>query len=331
MAVIAAAAIGAVGAIGSSLAGGGSGNASKLQKRAINGSQPQQTTLNIPGLGTSSVSGGKGPIEILTEGGQFQDLSTLLGGLATSQATEGPLFNLDDTGFTAGNVGLQGLFAKDAFSKLQSSVQGLQSFNQDEFAAKQFDRLQALASRGDEIAANRVGNSLFARGRLGGDDTASGAAFEGLARAQEDARTQRALQSFGLADQAFQQQQGIVESNFNTFQGALQQQQVGVQGFTGLQGLLQGARQQNIQNTLGLAQGAGSVLDPVFLGVQTALQARLGDQSNRVSAATGAATSAAPIIAQSNAARADAIGNVFGGIASSVADSNINIFGGKKP
>ena len=327
MAVITAAAIGAAGSIAGGFLSGGGGDASKLQKRARAWSQPLPTQLNIEGLGNFGVSGGRDDVTITGGVGQFGELSELLQGLAFQQSDRGPLFDLGATGLGPEQLGVSSGRVNDAFAGLQSSLGALQSFDQDEFAAQQFDRLQSLASRGEEIAANRVGQSLFSRGRLGGDDTTSSTAFEGLARAQEDARTQRALQAFGLADQAFQQRAETAGLNLQALQQAQLGQQANIQGFTGLQGLLSADRQQNLQNVLGLSLGAGDVLAPTFRGIETALQARLTDQANRVSAATGAAGAASPIMAQQAQARSSALGNAFGGIVDAVAGSNINIFG----
>ncbi len=83
----------------------------------------------------------------------------------------------------------------------QNILQQLQGFNQEDFTNQAFDRLNFLAERGEQNAASSLGNRLFARGRLGGDDTLSGTAFGGLARGIEEARTGRGLEAIGLGEQ----------------------------------------------------------------------------------------------------------------------------------
>jgi len=332
MAVVTAAAIGAVGSIAGGLFSSGSGDASKLQRRAINRSQPIPTSINIPGVGNTSVSGGKENFNVTQGANQFTDLSNIFASQSKEQLNNStqPLFDIGQTGFSPESIGQSQQGIQDQFGNLRGALNDVQSFDQDAFATQQFDRLQGLASRGESIAADRLANSLFSSGRLGQNDTGTGRAFEGLARSQEDARTQRGLQSFQLADQAFQQKNQIAQNEFGALQSQFGNAGLQLQGFQGLQGLLSANQQQGVQNSLGFAQGANSALDPNFRSAELATQARLTDQANRVSAATGAAGAAAPLIAQGRQSQQDAIGNVFGGVASALGSSKLNIFGGKQ-
>lgn len=309
------AAIAAVGAIGASVIS--SKGAKDAAKEGRKGAEARDAQANL-GFGITRIDAAG---NITQDDNQFTDLSRLFGGVARGQLGQADLPSLDigATGFTAQNIGAQGQAIAGQFGNLQQAIGAQPQFDPTAFAQTQFDRLQGLASRGEEIAANRVAGGLFSRGRLGAQDTATGAAFEGLARGQGDARTQRALQATQLANQEgqrlFQQSQTGIQNQFGLLGQMTGQQQQGVGNFLQLQGFNQGASQQNLQNALGFGQGAGAVLDPNFQTLTAVMNRQATDQASR----SKVAGSNAAILAQGSQNQANAIGNAFAGIGQAVA------------
>jgi len=211
----------------------------------------------------------------------------------------------------APDVGLQGLFDNLTQAAGQDPLAG---FDAQSFAQNQFDRLQSLASRGEETAAARTANQLFARGRLGGADTAAGGVFGRLAEAQEQARTQRALQSFGLAraeqDRLQANRAGDINAALSGFGAGgqlfslLRGDQFQTAGFTNQ------ARQQLFSNLQGAVGGINQASAPLFQQLQAALQAG--------GAATSAAGTGAALQLQgaqnAGAIRGEFFGNLLGGV-----------------
>ncbi len=273
------------------------------------------TSLDF-GFGATTIGSNN---QILQEQNQFTDLSRTFAGAAQQSLGQAgqPLVDLAGAGITPGGIAGQGQAVQQQFGNLQQAIGGAaqQQFDPTAFANTQFDRLQSLAGRGEEIAANRVAGNLFSRGRLGAEDTATGAAFEGLARGQGQARTGRALQATQLANQEaqrlFAQGQTGVQNQF----GLLQQLQGGqAQGFE----QLLGGSQLNLGSQLGLGQqalqfgtGAGQVLDPNFQALQQTIGLRLADQGIRADATIAKRQSD---VSRRNA-NLDAFGNLVGGLA----------------
>lgn len=311
-----AAGIGAAG----SLIGGifGSKGSSKAQKRAIEASKRTTQVANLGFGETRSTADGI----ISQENNQFTDLSRLFADQSRQQlAGSGqPLLDLGQAGIGTGAVGAGNQAIQDQFGVLQGAINQQPQFDSDAFAAQQFDRLQSLAGRGEEIAANRTANSLFGSGRLGANDTATGAAFEGLARAQGDARTGRALQATQLAtaegDRLFRQNQQGVQNQFGFLNNLVGQGTNNFNQLIGGSAFNQAGQQQAIQNTLGFAGAAGTVLDPNFKALTATLNAQSTDQSARA----GVAPTVGEIGANSAISGANQIGNAFSNIAQSVSD-----------
>lgn len=302
----------AIAAAGSLIGGAASASGARsAARRAARASRRTDQSANL-GFGlTQSAAGG----QITQDQNQFTDLSRLFGGQAAQQLqqAQNPLFNLQQTGFDPAAIGQQQQLVGNQFGNVAQAIntQGQNQFDPNAFAATQFDRLQSLASRGEEIGANRVANNLFARGRLGGADTATGGAFEGLARAQGDARTQRALTATNMANseaqRLFQQGQTGIQNQFGLL-GQLQgQQQSTVGNFLQLQGFNQAAQQQNLQNAMGFGGAAGTVLNPNFQTLQATLNAQSADQSARA----GVASTQGRILAEGASAMGAGIGNAF--------------------
>ncbi len=310
------AAIAAVGAIGSSIVG--RRGARDAARDALRGSEPRDVNIDL-GFGNTRV-GAEGVIS--QESNQFTDLSRLFAGQAGQQLTAAgtPTLDIGATGFNEQRIGNFNQRIDNQFGALSQAINTQPQFDPNQFAELQFDRLQSLASRGEEIGANRVANSLFSSGRLGANDTRTGQAFEGLARGQADARTMRALQATNMATTEASRLFGQNQIGVQNQMGLLGQQFSGQNQATGnflqLQGFNQATQQQGLQNALGFGQGAGAVLDPNFATLTAGLNRQSTDQASRA----GVAGSVAQIQAQGSQGTANAIGNAFAGVGQAVAN-----------
>jgi hypothetical protein len=308
-------------AAGGALLGGlfGQSSARKQQRRAerfaLQQSQARGGEITGP-FGSVSVS----PENQINFGDSpFSNLSQ-----AFAQQAQGflqpqaPAINLAQAGIGAQQVGAFQPQIQQAFGGLQNLIGQQSQFDPNAFAATQFERLQSLARPGEERTANTLANQLFAGGRLGRDDTATGRAFEGLAQGQEQARTQRALQAIGLAgterDRIFQEQQQRIGNQFGLLGqlGGFQQQ--GFQQLLGGEGFNQATQQQQLQNALGFGGAAGSVLAPQFQALTAILNRTAQDQAARAGVSTGVAN----VIGQTAPNTGELIGNVFGGLATGI-------------
>lgn len=299
------AAIGAVGGIASSFLGGDDTpdiGATRL---------PAQANLGF-GITRIDELG-----NITQDPNEFTQLARLFAGQVPGffQQAQRNVIDPSLTGIVPGAVAARGRESQNIFNQLRQSLGQTQQFDPNQFAALQFDRLQSLAERGDEVAANRVANQLFARGRAGADDTAAGAAFEGLARAQEMGRTERALTATNLANQEaqrlFQQQQAGIQNLFGLQNVATGREAGAFQNLLGLTGLNIGQQQQALQNALQFGTGAGQVLQPNFTTLQAVLNAQAQDQASRA----GVASTVAKLDAGRAAEQRAAVGEAFAGLA----------------
>jgi len=305
--------LGTAAALGAAAIGAfGTNKAAKRQERAAEAAAEaaQFRPFNTTGaFGSTSITpgaqGGPGSISIGTNP-QIELFQALTQGLG-QQFQGGP--GIAFSPGAAPDVGLEGLFAN-----LTDATAPIPGFNADEFAQTQFDRLQSLASRGEQTAANQTAERLLARGRLGGADTAAGGVFGRLAEAQENARTSRALQAFGLAGQEQQRLQQARQSDINA---ALSGFGAGGQLFSLLRG--DQFRTAGFQNQAG--QQLFSQLQGAAGGINTA-SAPLFQQLNAALSAGGAATSAAGTGAalqlqgaqNAGAIRGEFFGNLLGGV-----------------
>lgn len=193
-------------------------------------------------------------------------------------------------------------------------MNSVNQFDPNAFASQQFDRLNSLASRGDEIAANRVANSLFSSGRLGANDTATGLAFEGLARGQENARTERALEATNMANseaqRLFDQQQTGILNQFGMLNSLTGQGQNQFNNLFTQTGGNNSFTQQALLNAMGFGGAAGNVLNPNFQTLTAVMNRQATDQSARA----GVASNNASIMANNATSNANMVGNAFAGI-----------------
>jgi hypothetical protein len=88
--------------------------------------------------------------------------------------------------------------ARNAFAGLAAQQAGQVGQNTQ---GNILELMRQQAAPQEQRAFNGLNNNLFMRGRLGGDDSATGEAYRGFARGQSEADIGRQLTSFGLADQ----------------------------------------------------------------------------------------------------------------------------------
>jgi hypothetical protein len=153
-------------------------------------------------------------------------------------------------------------------------LEQLQNFDRAGFEQTQFDRLNALAARGEETAATRTATSLLGRGRLGAD-TATEGAFRGLEEAQQNARTQRGLQAIGLGQSELQSLLGGATGLANTGAGlntASVQNLLGSIGAgTGVGGFQSQFQQSLLNQALGATGGIQQAQAPTFNNINALL------------------------------------------------------------
>lgn len=98
----------------------------------------------------------------------------------------------------------------------QDALSQLGNFNPDDFAAMATGKLNNLALPKEQQAAQSLATRLFSRGRLGGEDSASGRAFGDLALSQSQAQDSRSLAGYTLADQISKRLSGQAGALSNT-------------------------------------------------------------------------------------------------------------------
>lgn len=185
-------------------------------------------------------------------------------------------------------------------SNAQQALGAAGNFNIDQFAATQFDRLNRLAAPGEQTAANSLASRLFSQGRLGANDSRSGALFRELDLSQAMQRDARLGQALGLATSESQRLTGLANdytTQFGALQGLGQQLRVGNQNqaqslFGALRGdeLTMAQFQNQLRDSL-LAQATGGqtgVLNayaPLQNAINTSLTGALGTATGNVNAA----------------------------------------------
>ena len=246
----------------------------KYVKRAKKQAGFDPFSINTP-FGNASITGeginiSGGPGSSLAPG--FESLAQSLIGAAGSNVPGGLGFNAQDVISGALGAGQGGTSFLDAASGV---LGGISSFNPDQFAADRFARLNELARPAEERAAGSLANRLFARGRVGGEDTTAGRAFGELDKAQAQAETMRFLSS---QDAATRELQGRIGAAGGLAQTGLGINQSGIQNFlAAIQGGLgTSAQETNIFNTLlGGAGGATSGIRQAFAPSRDAIQTLL--------------------------------------------------------
>lgn len=193
-------------------------------------------------------------------------------------------------------------------------LQRLQSFNPDDFAAQQFERLNRLAAPGEQSAAAATADRLFASGRLGGGDSLSGRVFRDLDLSQSLARDNRLLQSIGLAgqeqDRLASQASGFAGLGSSLQDSALQRFLGGIGAGTQV-----GAFQDQLRNSL-LAQALQSTggIQAATQGQRDALQAALTGASISTNARTNAGQTLLGGAQQAAGSRGALVGGALGAL-----------------
>ena len=221
----------------------------------------------------------------VTSTGPGADLYSLLSGMAGQQAGGGQFSG--DIGsilaglFQSGGASAQSDQANSLFGKFAGD---LSTFDQTGRTNDILGRLNAIAQPAEKNAASTLANRLFAKGRLGGQDTTSGRAFGELAKEQDLAQQQRYLTAYDAASK-----EGAQLSNFaNTFGslgGTLRSSNVGdLTKIAATPGTLAG---QNIENASGAINAGNAALDPIYQQINTLFEGLniTSDQKSRLSKA----------------------------------------------
>jgi len=197
----------------------------------------------------------------------------------------------------------------------------LKDFDPTAFAQTEFDKLNSLAARGEETAASKTANRLFAGGRLGGSDTQTGNVFGELERSQQDARTQRSLLATQSARDELASRTGAVNSLTGSSQGAmnvggmdLSQLLNAIGGAQGTAGFQQGFDMNQLQAALGATGGVTAAGAPEQMNIQNMLAGSGLLQTSRANQA-GIQQSGGNVAA---AAQGNFVGSLFSGLSSFV-------------
>lgn len=241
------------------------------------------------GAGTAKYDYGSGT---LTSQGAFDPLAQKFGQYAGSAL---------DTGAPQGLLDLQGQYSGTspisgtAGNLFQNFASQLSNYNVDQSAATTLDRLNAMALPAEQNASNSLANRLFARGRLGANDTASGRAFGELATQQDIAQMNRVQTAYDLANK----NATMLGNQANTFGGLASTVQSAnlsdfLKTFAAPQLFQQG--QLNMANTatsagVGALQPGQVALQDLFSGIQQK-QGSLSDIQRQIAAISAAKNAA---------------------------------------
>ena len=223
----------------------------------------------------------------------------------------------------ANNIGAtQGSNQADALGRqfmtnAQGALGAAGRFNIDDFAGEQFARLNRLAAPGEQTQANSLANRLFSQGRLGANDSRSGALFRELDLSQGMQRDARLGQALGLATSESQRLNGLA-NDYTTQFGALQ----------GLSQQLRAGNQNQLQSLFGavrgdeltMAQFQNQLRDSLLAqatGAQGGIQnsyAGLQNSMNMALQGAGLTTNANANAAQYQAQSSQQIGGLYAGL-----------------
>ena len=274
----------------------------------------------------------------------------LAGQLAESQAA---IPNLNRNQLFAGAAGgaqqllrdrdpavLQGA-GRDFVGAGRSALEAFRDFSPDDFAARQFERLNRLAAPGEATQTSAATQALFNRGRLGPEDAVGAETLGQLDLSQRLARDARLGQAIGLAgteaDRLFGQATGFAGQGAGLLGQAFGQRTgaLGTAADLGLQGA-GFARQSALDrfNLAGQALQLGGAQRQQQFGQGTALldqlshfQAQPLDLLNAsIAAGTGAATAAqgrASLQAQGATDAANTRGSFFSGLFGAFSDARL--------
>lgn len=312
----------------------GAGDAKKAAKRGAQTALWQDFNVNTPfGQGsltrTGGLSFGGGPGSSLVN--MFQGLGSQFG--AQAAAVPSPNVNLNPNQVISTGMG-QGAQSRALFGAAglpfldaaQNYAASLGTFNPDQFAQTQFDRLENLARPGEESQTRSMLNNLFSRGRLGAGDTAGSRLLGQLDQSQLMARDNRALQAIGLAQQEAQSRAGIAGQMAQAGGGlfgqgeALASSELGrflssIGGGIQVGGFQDQLASSLLQRALGATGGISAALAPTNQGIQNMIAAG--------SAVNQSGANAANMMLQGGMAGASAQGNFFGSLLGSLAPIKI--------
>lgn len=319
---VAAAAIGAAGT-----AYGASQSAS-AQRDAARASRPRPFNVETP-FGSAFYS----PSGLTATGGvgsqyatNFADLiGSTLGDLRNTNVgrlgnapfdLRAVLGDMGNLGATTGSNQADAL-GRQFMTNAQGALGAAGRFNIDEFAGEQFARLNRLAAPGEQTQANQLATRLFSQGRLGANDSRSGALFRELDLSQGMQRDARLGQALGLATSESQRLTGLANdytTQFGALQGLSQQLRAGNQSqLQSLFGAVRGdeltmAQFQNQlrDSLLAQATGAQGGIQNSFAGLQNSM--------NMALQGAGFTTNANAQAAQYQAQAGQQIGGLYAGL-----------------
>lgn len=193
----------------------------------------------------------------------------------------------------------------------------LKNFDPNSFAQTQYDRLNAIAGPSDATAANSLANKLFSRGRLGGNDSASGRAFGDLAGAQAAAKDQRALTAIGLANDQTNQI-GNLAQQFGLAGSQLQGANLGnILSSFGAQRDDQSFQNNLLQQILGFGQAGQQGGQQAYAPLQQAIQNAFDTKNTSLNAyqvaKAGQSPGGSPFAQLAGSIGGGAVGGYFGG------------------
>ena len=226
------------------------------------------------------------------------------------------LGDMGNLGATTGSNQADAL-GRQFMTNAQGALGAAGRFNIDEFAGEQFARLNRLAAPGEQTQANQLATRLFSQGRLGANDSRSGALFRELDLSQGMQRDARLGQALGLATSESQRLTGLANdytTQFGALQGLSQQLRTGNQSqLQSLFGAVRGdeltmAQFQNQlrDSLLSQATGAQGGIENSFAGLQNSM--------NMALQGAGFTTTANARAGQYQAQGANQIGGLYAGL-----------------
>ena len=296
--------------IGGGLSYAGARESASASRNAARNSRPQPFNVETP-FGSAFYS----PSGLNATGGvgsqyanNFSDLiGSTLGDLRGTQVgrlgnapfdLQAALGDMGNLGATMGSNQADAL-GRQFMTNAQGALGAAGRFNIDQFAGEQFARLNRLAAPGEQTQANSLANRLFSQGRLGANDSRSGALFRELDLSQGMQRDARLGQALGLATSESQRLTGLANdytTQFGALQGLSQQLRAGNQSQTqSLFGALRGdeltmAQFQNqlrdslLSQATGAQTGILNAYAPLQNAINTSLTGALGTATGNVNA-----------------------------------------------
>lgn len=302
---------GAAAVLGAGATAYGASQTADAQRDAARRSQPRPFNVETP-FGNAfyspsglTASGGVGSQYALN----FSDLiGSTLGDLRNTNVgrlgnapfdLRAALGDMGNLGATTGSNQADAL-SRQFMGQAQNALGAAGRFNIDQFAGEQFARLNRLAAPGEQTQANQLATRLFSQGRLGANDSRTGALFRELDLAQGMQRDARLGQALGLATSESQRLTGLANdytTQFGALQGLGQQLRVGNQNqLQSLFGAVRGdeltmAQFQNqlrdslLSQATGAQTGILNAYAPLQNAINSSLTGALGTATGNVNAA----------------------------------------------